>query len=326
MAAPAPALASALDLDLDLAPVPAPVPAPASALALAPAFTFIAPFIAHSFIHTTPVFHVPFHVPFPFHIVENVALAIRNAIVTSRALTIRSVNVRLIQVLSSVPNGTVVQTLAVYLKQFNLKLSDVDPYMVMACRVVVFGSGPTKAYALPGTIVVSAPPASNNSICNTVIDFVSQRGEVLLSQIGILPGVSGAVGRGQTLLRILMTDSRLKVTGTLGDVRVGLAVQAEPVPTPVSSGGQVADAPSLPEFTAPHDITTPLKTLLDQLKIGEQGVLASRVGKMAEVKALTRHACLKDLVGLIPQSYVLKIAIPTSPGSATIYKVAVAEA
>lgn len=139
--------------------------------------------------------------------------------------------------------------------------------------------------------------------------------------------VSDAVGPDQPPSHTLKSDPCLKVAIPIKDVLDHIPVSSDTrVPTPVSSGGQVADVPSLPEFTAPLNVTASFKSVLDQMEIGERGVLASHVGKLEEVKALTSHTRLKDLVGLIPQSYVLRIAKPNSPGSATIYRVAVPEA
>ena len=173
----------------------------------------------------------------PHVLVETVAAVIVGAIRASGNSTILSSAVGLLQVLSPCPDWTCEQTtLAAYLKQFGITLKKVVPCMVAAGLVVVVGSGPTTAFALPGTIAVAATPlapatATHERICTTVFDYVSQKGPVLLSQIGHLPGVSGAVGLNEKLSAILSSDQRLKVIGTLGNVKVGMAVQDAPMPS-----------------------------------------------------------------------------------------------
>ena len=273
-------------------------------------------------------------VPVPTVLVEAVASAIGNAIVDSGNPTILSSATGLLSVLSPCPDGTFDQTtLAAYLATCRLKLRDVVPHMVTLGLVVVVGSGHTTAFALPGTIAVAATPlapatlgdvkvglASNDTQAPTpvsvishgtrvppippiVIDFITVHDTVKLSLIMLQPLIAEAVKRtGYKIGELMKADKRVVVSGSLGNVSVSMA-------------GPIRET-----------VPLPLKTVLDNLTIGEHGVLASRVGKLEEVKALTSHTCLKDLVGLIPQSYVLRIAIPNSPGSATIYKVAVPEA
>ena len=210
-----------------------------------------------------------------------VAFTIFGAIGASENPTILSSATGLLPVLSPLPDGTYEQmTLSAYLRQFGLKLKDVIPRMISRGLVVKVGHGLTTAFALPGTIaVVSATtplsPATHESICSTVFGHVSQFGPTLLSQIGNLPGVSGAVGPDQTLSAILKSDQRLKVTGTCGDVKVDLAVQDAPMPPPRMSISPVFDmcaqicsraSELAPIRVSKCGIDSCIKPLMDQLK------------------------------------------------------------
>jgi len=247
----------------------------------------------------------PITVPVPL-VIKGIASAIGNAIVASGNPTILSSATGLLSVLSPRLDGTFVQTtLAAYLATFGLKLKNVVPHMVATGLLVVVGTGCMTAFALPGTIMASATPSVK--VCDVVslrtmiCDRAEQLAPLKLSAMGLDSDVIALMAQlknlefGAKLKTVLEGDAKKRFTidGTLGSTTVMLTA-------------------------------SPLKTVLDKMKIDECGVLASRVGKLEEVKALTICTSLKGLIGLISESYVLRIAIPNSP--ATIYRVAVPEA
>lgn len=265
-------------------------------------------------------------IPVPFLIVDAISSAIGNAIVASGNLTLLSSATGLLQVCTRLPDGTIRQsTLAAYLAEIGLKLKDVVPHMVRAGFVEIVDSGPKTAFALPGTIVVTDAPSVDE--CDTtsmraeICDRAAQLAPLRLSAIGLDECINALMAQlkeqdpSAKLKDVLTTDQqrRFNIDGILGLTTVLLAAtlvsQDAPVPpTSVSAVSQDKTTPS------------PLKAVLDTLNIGPKGVLASTVGKMEEVKLLAIGTSLKRLV-VCESEYTIRIAVPGSPGTATIFKV-----
>ena len=265
-------------------------------------------------------------VPVPSVILEIVASAIVKAIVVSGCPTILSSKVGNFQVLSPHPDGTAdVLTLAAALNRFRLTLRDVVPPMVAAGLVKVVGSGPTTAFARPGTAAVSAAtppaPAIHESICNRA----SKLAPLKMSQCGLDSLIKALVDQlkktdpGAKLKDILAADpyKRFEITGTLGTTMLELAA---------SAGGQAA---VVPPVAGGHVTLVSIPKLKDELVscIGSDGILASRFGKRPLVKDLTEASgmTLKALIGYMP-GYEMHLAVPGSPGTATIKRTTAPEA
>jgi hypothetical protein len=209
----------------------------------------------------TLVCFTPITVPVPHVIAEGVASAIANAIVASGNSLLLSSAAGLLPVCTLLPDRSLYRsTLAAYLAEFGLKLKDVVPYMVDAGFVVIVSSGPTTAFALPGTVMA----ASSVDGCDTtgtraeICDRAAQLAPLRLSAIGNDPCIVTLMAQLKVqdpyakLKDVLATDPerRFIVDGTLGLTTVLLATtlvsQGAPVPpTSVSAGGR-AGVPPVP--------------------------------------------------------------------------------
>lgn len=264
----------------------------------------------------------------PYALVEAVAEVITQVLGASGKPALLFSAAGLLQVCTPLPDGTVVHsTLAAYLATFKLRLKVVAPFMVAAGFVVIEGSGPTNAFALPGTVTatVAATPSVDEcdpvNLCSQICDRVATLAPIKLSKSGLDQHIIAPMAQlkeqdpSATLKGVLVTDlqKRFNIEGTLGLATAVLADSSvsQDAPVPPTSGSSVSQDETTP---------SPLKVVLDRLDIGPKGVLASTVGKLKEVKLLARNTSLKGLVDREPD-YALRIAVQGSPGTATIFKV-----